>query len=209
MQTEIIDAELKYMYIPELSVKTRRGCALSGFSDLYSLAELTQVQNRQYLLDLSCKKSSHELLDDLFLIHFLSQHYAQHIETSLYVLTQRALNKNPSNHTAEPLQAQPLRLDATTVRAGEYLIGSNGSELVYDNERPCFTYTLNTFNISKRPVTNGEYLKFMQEDGYKNPDFWDEPGWQWQQESSNSRPDTGGRTMPDSGTGWVYRAHIP
>ena len=199
MQTEVIDAGLKRLYIPELSEKSQRASALPGFHDLYSHAERLQAQNRAYLVDLCSGQSGHELLDNLFLVHFLTQHYAQHIETGCYVLNQRALHNPPVRHKTEPLQAQTLKLDTTTVNAGSYRIGSNGASPTYDNERPFFDRKLDAFAINRQPVSNGQYLRFMEEDGYENPEYWDEPGWQWLRTSGSRRPE---HWRPDAAGSW-------
>ena len=189
MQTAVIDAWIKRLYIPELSDKSQRSGVLPGFHDLYSHAEQTQAENRRYLVELSCAQSCHALLDNQFLVHFLKQHYAQHLETSLYVLNQRTLKNPPAPDQSEPLRAQPLRPDTVTVNAGDYPIGSNGASPAYDNERPRFNCKLDAFAINRQPVSNGQYLKFMEEDGYENPEYWDEQGWQWRLATGYRRPE--------------------
>ena len=189
MQAEEIDARIKRLYIPELSEKSQRSGALPGFHDLYSDAQRTQAQNRRYLEELCDGPAHHELLDDLFLVHFLKQHYAQHIETSLYALNQRTLENLPVPRGAEPLRALPLGLDAAAISAGEYPIGSNGAAPAYDNERPRFNCELEAFAISRQPVSNGQYLSFMQEGGYEDPGYWNKAGRQWLRASGQRRPE--------------------
>lgn len=47
----------------------------------------------------------------------------------------------------------------------------------YDNERPRHRVFLEPFALAERPVTNGEYLAFVQDGGYENPAFWLSDGW--------------------------------
>lgn len=39
------------------------------------------------------------------------------------------------------------------------------------------TWTLDTFLISKYPVTNAQYVEFVRAEGYEQPQWWDEFGW--------------------------------
>lgn len=52
-----------------------------------------------------------------------------------------------------------------------------GNHFVYDNETPRHKQYIKTFNIASRPVTNGEYLGFIEDSGYQRPEFWLSDGW--------------------------------
>lgn len=60
---------------------------------------------------------------------------------------------------------------------GIHEIGHPGSGFAYDNEKPRHRVYLNAFRLASRPVTNGEFLAFMQDGGYDNPAFWLSDGW--------------------------------
>ena len=62
--------------------------------------------------------------------------------------------------------------------AGVYEIGHEGGDFAFDNEAPRHRVYLNAFRIADRPVTNGDYLKFMASGGYRNPVLWLSQGWQ-------------------------------
>ncbi len=42
--------------------------------------------------------------------------------------------------------------------------------------------------FSRYPVTNQQYALFMQEDGYRNAEWWPEEGWQWLQQEEIKEP---------------------
>lgn len=44
------------------------------------------------------------------------------------------------------------------------------------------------FWVSKYLVTNGEFLKFVEEGGYENPDYWCQRGWRWREENGVKHP---------------------
>lgn len=60
---------------------------------------------------------------------------------------------------------------------GQAEIGFSGDDFAYDNERPRHTVYLQPFALASRPVTNGEYLEFMQDGGYSQPQHWLSDGW--------------------------------
>ena len=65
---------------------------------------------------------------------------------------------------------------------GLYEIGheSSGSALqafAFDNEGPRHRQFLQAFALCDRLVSNGEFLRFMREDGYSRPELWLSEGW--------------------------------
>lgn len=190
---ETIAPEIKRLYVPELSAKTRRGGALPRRANLCRQAEQSQAQNRRHLLTLTAETPPHELLEGLFLIHFLSRHYGQHIETCLYALRQmvlETLERAAPEYAPKPLQPTPVRLETAAVEAGEYPVGCRDDSAVhaYDNEQPGFTCFLEGFRISKTAVANGQYLEFMLDGGYEDRALWDEPGRRWRQATGCAHP---------------------
>jgi ergothioneine biosynthesis protein EgtB len=55
---------------------------------------------------------------------------------------------------------------------GIYLTGNNGEGFSYDNERMQHKQYLNKFAIANRLITNGEFLEFIEDDGYKRAELW-------------------------------------
>lgn len=71
--------------------------------------------------------------------------------------------------------AQPLRwLDHP---GGIDHIGQEGEGFAYDNEGPRHRVLLQPHSIASRPVTNGEFLEFMADGGYRRPELWLSDGW--------------------------------
>lgn len=75
------------------------------------------------------------------------------------------------------------------IPGGEHVLGSDASVLFrFDNEKDPHTVTVAPFAISRAPVTNEDFLAFVEADGYQRPEFWSEEGWQWRQREGVSAP---------------------
>jgi ergothioneine biosynthesis protein EgtB len=56
-------------------------------------------------------------------------------------------------------------------------VGHDGKGFAFDNELPRHEVLLHPFRIASRPVSNGEYLAFIRDGGYRRPEFWLSDGW--------------------------------
>lgn len=56
-------------------------------------------------------------------------------------------------------------------------IGFSGDGFCYDNEMPRHRVWLDRFALSDRPVTNGEFIQFIEDGGYTRSDLWLSDGW--------------------------------
>ena len=56
-------------------------------------------------------------------------------------------------------------------------IGHDGNGFSYDNESPRHQALVSAFSLASRPVTNGEYLQFVGDEGYARSEFWLSLGW--------------------------------
>ncbi|MHB1936463.1 MAG: ergothioneine biosynthesis protein EgtB [Acidobacteriaceae bacterium] len=65
-------------------------------------------------------------------------------------------------------------------------IGNRGDGFGFDNEFSRHQVFLQPFRLASRPVTCEEYLRFIEDGGYRRPEFWLSDGWdtaqsmQWQ-----------------------------
>jgi ergothioneine biosynthesis protein EgtB len=56
-------------------------------------------------------------------------------------------------------------------------IGHSGGGFSYDNETPRHPVLLAPHRLASRLVTCGEYLEFIEADGYRRPELWLSDGW--------------------------------
>ncbi|MEK0371266.1 MAG: SUMF1/EgtB/PvdO family nonheme iron enzyme, partial [Nitrosopumilus sp.] len=77
---------------------------------------------------------------------------------------------------------------STRVKGGVYTIGYNGKGYCYDIELPEHKVYLNDFKMDVFPITNQQYLEFMEDGGYKTYNYWLSDGWDKVKENKWNAP---------------------
>jgi iron(II)-dependent oxidoreductase len=86
------------------------------------------------------------------------------------------------------LDAGGLIGDAS-IPGGEFLLGATQKDgFVFDNEKWAHSVEIEPFRIARAAVSNGDYLEFVQADGYSKQEYWDSEGWQWRQQAGLEHP---------------------
>ncbi len=75
-----------------------------------------------------------------------------------------------------------------SIPGGIYEIGFAGQGFCFDNELARHKVYLGDFRIAAEPVTNEEYMEFIEDGGYKNFSYWHAEGWDWVKKDSISAP---------------------
>ena len=79
--------------------------------------------------------------------------------------------------------------DDVMIPAGTYWIGSSGSEgFIFDNEKWAHSVDVAGFQIARAPVTETEFLAFVEDHGYERPGLWSEHGWSWRSREQAMHP---------------------
>ena len=133
------------------------------------------------ILDFLGRISSEELRRLSYLLELGLHHEQQHQELILMDI-KHVLSRNPfgpSYRKKEPAAVfETHALQWFGVPGGIYRVGHNNDEcFAFDNEAPTHEIVLNDFNLASRCVTNGEYQNFIEDGGYKRPEFWHSDGW--------------------------------
>lgn len=129
---------------------------------------------------------STEALD---LIELGMHHQQQHQELMVTDLKHH-FSRNPAYPAYRPMQGSarhavigiasapsaPLRF--IDQPGGLVAIGHHGGGFTFDNERPRHPYWLQPYALADRPVSNADYLAFIQAGGYRAPEFWLSEGWE-------------------------------
>jgi ergothioneine biosynthesis protein EgtB len=67
-------------------------------------------------------------------------------------------------------------------------IGHAGSGFAFDNETPRHRVVLSPYALASRVITNGEYLEFVDDGGYRRPELWLSDGWRTARERNWQAP---------------------
>ena len=116
----------------------------------------------------------------LALIELGLNHEQQHQELMLtdfkHLLSLNPLAPAYRAPVAPPASTAPP-LAWTAFEGGLVEIGHDGTGFAFDNETPRHKQYLAPFELASRPVSNGEYLAFVEDGGYRRPEFWLSDGW--------------------------------
>jgi ergothioneine biosynthesis protein EgtB len=118
-------------------------------------------------------------------------HEQQHQELMLtdlkHVFSVNPLRPVYRERAPEPAgEAAPLRWIG--FQGGLHRIGHEGEAFAYDNEGPRHREWIEPFQLASRLATNGEYLGFMADGGYRRPELWLSAGWATVQENGWTEP---------------------
>ena len=174
------------LYFPDRSVKADRGSALPARRQLLQWARRLQRENLRLLSEPAALPAEHPLLRGDYLVRFLCQHHAQHLETMRMALAQWALTDHQPPKSLPPLRPSAGSTDTVHLRPGHYRIGHDHA--VFDNERPARGVTLAGCRLGRRPVSNGEYLGFLEAGGYAADLYWSSAGRRWRAAAAADAP---------------------
>jgi ergothioneine biosynthesis protein EgtB len=77
-----------------------------------------------------------------------------------------------------PARPQWLPFAGGLVSIGHEGPGPDGEPFAFDNESPRHQVFLTPYALASRPVSNREYLAFVDDGGYRRPELWLSDGWQ-------------------------------
>ena len=191
--TKNLDGQIKFVEMPGLfnpmehPRNERADLALPSLAQILRLmADIRlRVLERLARTDLA---SDHPLLRAGFVYHMVLQHEYQHNETMLQTLQLK--QGEPYRPVARrPLPDAGVALGGMVhVAGGQVPIGTDERRAAYDNERPRHSVEIRPFRIDRVPVSNADYLVFMEAGGYTRRECWSHAGWRWLLASGVSAP---------------------
>jgi ergothioneine biosynthesis protein EgtB len=122
------------------------------------------------------------------------QHEQQHQELLLTDI-KHALSFSPRHPPyakrwpMRTVQPQPLRW--FDCEGGLFELGHDAArdgDFCFDNETPRHRAYTAPFAIASRPASYGEWLAFIDDDGYRRPELWLSMGWDWLQAGPQRAP---------------------
>jgi ergothioneine biosynthesis protein EgtB len=123
-----------------------------------------------------------KLLDEIEPILVLGMHHEQQHQELLVTDIKHVFAQNPlypvfREGNVSDARAKTMSMHFLDFKETITAIGHEGRGFAYDNEGPRHRALVPAFSLASRPVTNGEYMAFIKDNGYTRPEFWLSLGW--------------------------------
>ena len=105
-------------------------------------------------------------------------HEYQHQELLVYDLQHLLAEQYLPVRKNKIKEQQEKQKNFVEIKGGLYTMGYNGTSYCYDIELPKHKTYFENFKIGIFPVTNQEYLEFMNDGGYETYKHWLSDGWE-------------------------------
>jgi iron(II)-dependent oxidoreductase len=155
-----------------------------------SLPLLSPAESRRFISDVRGRVlDGLDRTEDLFPYAMVVQHEQQHDETML--ATHQLRGGVPLLGSGAALPAgRDVPHAAVLVPSGEFVLGVDADDEPWslDNERPAHVVDVPAFRIARFPVTNQEWLGFIDDGGYATRQWWSDRGWAHRVDAVLERP---------------------
>lgn len=139
------------------------------------------------------------------LLHVAIEHRLMHAETLAYLMHHLHHDQKnaPENYKTAVKDDAPFAQGVASIPAGTATLGMrrDSGRFGWDNEFEENRARVPKFRISAYPVTNGEFLEFVNASGYENEQLWPAEDWVWKNSTRISHP----HFWEKDGQGWRYR----
>ncbi len=121
-------------------------------------------------------------------LHHEQQHQELLLTDIKHLFSLNALLPAYQGAPVDPPDTGPGPMRQVPIEAGVYRVGHDGDDFAWDNESPRHRVFLEGVEIGDRLVTNREYLRFIDDGGYRRPELWLDEGWAKVQASGWTAP---------------------
>jgi len=137
------------------------------------------------------------------LLNVAIEHRLMHVETLAYMLHQLPIDGKVRPVASLSPVAVPAQPSMIPIPAGETTLGLRRNEGIFgwDNEFEAHSVHVPAFEIDRYMVTNGQFLEFLTDGGYRTRMLWSDADWEWITEHSITHP----VFWRQAGDGWLYR----
>lgn len=152
-------------------------------------------------------------LADGTLLNVAIEHRLMHAETLAYLFHNLAFEKKQVPYRSQADTRPAIVQREARIPAGIATLGMSKTPphpFGWDNEFGEQKVSVPEFSIDVYPVTNGEYLKFVQAGGYQDARYWKAEDWEWRQTAGVQHPHFWSLKKndgaDDTSARWEYRA---
>ncbi|MBE2250428.1 MAG: ergothioneine biosynthesis protein EgtB [Myxococcus sp.] len=137
--------------------------------------------------------------------HLAIEHRLMHAETLAYLFQRLPLDRLHPGPAPEHLTGPAVEPRLVTVPAGVATLGlprARAPHLGWDNEYDEHRVEVPAFRVDRFPVSNGDFLAFVEAGGYQQRALWSDEAWAWLQREQVTHP----RGWTKRADGWWARA---
>ncbi len=180
-----------YQTVGEMQVRADRGMlSRPCVEEIYRYRKHVDVAMLQLI-----EEANDSQWDELFFRVTLGLSHEQQHQELLLMDIKHNFSVNPLKPayrsdlvSAKKKPAQFAALQWLECEGGIFPIGHDGPDFCFDNETPQHDSLVRDHKLATRLVTNAEYLEFIEDNGYKKPEFWLADGWYVLQKNGWTQP---------------------
>jgi len=127
------------------------------------------------------------------------EHEAMHQETLLYMFHRlpydlkrpvSMADSRPALSDARASKGVAATSASVVIPAGDAVLGADRADVTFgwDNEFDRHVVRVPSFDVDVFPVTNAQFVEFVEAGGYGRRELWDAEGWEWIQREKVTKP---------------------
>ncbi|MGE0130460.1 MAG: ergothioneine biosynthesis protein EgtB [Blastocatellales bacterium] len=158
----------------------RIGKSLRGTRSRPTVAETVRYRNhideamRKFLARVGERADAQKILS---LVRLGLEHEMQHQELLVYDIKHLLCDVYDAPKNTAPAASETVT-GMVEIEGGLFALGYAGADFAWDNEKPQHSVFLQDFAIDRAPVSNGEFLEFINAGGYEDYRWWLSEGWE-------------------------------
>ena len=128
---------------------------------------------------------------EMYFYRLVTQHEYMHSENLTMVCQTLGYRRPAFSHTVDgTVGVDPVyqRRDVEVPGASFPLGAPEDGSFVFDNEKWAHPVEIAPFRIANTPVTNAEFVAFMDSGGYATREYWGKHGWEWRRRQGSEHP---------------------
>jgi len=138
------------------------------------------------------------------LLNIAIEHRLMHAETLAYMFHQMPFGRKRGAAAPRAIEGSPFTPGCARVPAGRTTLGlrRDSESFGWDNEFEAHRVDVPEFAIGRHKVSNGQFLRFLEDGGYNDRALWTPADWEWKTAAGISHP----VFWVKRGDGWAYRS---